>query len=166
MPIRPSTHTITPSGDGAILVKRYRADPIVLTAYDTAVRWFESREVDRLVGETYRPVLARADHNLPNFLWDGGRIRLVDFEDSGRGDRCSEFAEVVEHLSARCTPDQTWQDLLDGLTLSASERRRVSAARRLSSIGWFLLLMPGRPAAARNPPGTLHAQAQRVLSLI
>jgi aminoglycoside phosphotransferase len=142
------------------------ADPVVTTAYDTAGRWCRGAEADRLAGERHRTVLARADHNLPNFLWDGERVRLVDFEDSGQGDRCTEFAELVEHIAARSTPDRTWEALLDDLTMTPAERRRLLLARRLAAISWFLLLLPGQAAAGRNPPGSLQAQALRLLGLI
>jgi Ser/Thr protein kinase RdoA (MazF antagonist) len=46
------------------------------------------------------PVLGQGDANLANFLWDGERVRLVDFEDSGPSDRAFELAILVEHISA------------------------------------------------------------------
>jgi len=42
------------------------------------------------------PVLGRADGNLANFLWDGTRIRIADFEESGRSDTSFELAELAE----------------------------------------------------------------------
>jgi len=45
-------------------------------------------------------VLGQGDGNLANFLWDGGQVRIVDFEDSGPSDRAFELAVLVEHLSA------------------------------------------------------------------
>jgi aminoglycoside phosphotransferase (APT) family kinase protein len=47
-----------------------------------------------------RRVLGHGDPNLANFLWDGSQLRLVDFEDSGPGDRAFELALLTEHLSA------------------------------------------------------------------
>lgn len=83
-------------------------DAEVARAYDEALRWLSGSEPNRLLGEEPdRPVFARVDHNLSNFLWDGARVRLVDFEYSGHSDRCAEIAELVEHISARCTPDRT-----------------------------------------------------------
>jgi hypothetical protein len=35
----------------------------------------------------------------------------------------------------------------------------------MSAAHWLLLLLPGGPAARRNPPGTLEAQAERILTL-
>jgi len=45
---------------------------------------------------------------LANYLWDGHRIRIVDFEDAGRSDVAYELASLVEHLSAR---DTEWDRL-------------------------------------------------------
>jgi thiamine kinase-like enzyme len=36
-------------------------------------------------------VVAHGDPNLANYLWDGTRVRIVDFEDAGRGDRTVEL---------------------------------------------------------------------------
>jgi len=90
----------------------------------------------------------------------------VDFEYAGKSDRCAEIAELIEHISARCTPDRTWDQLLDELDLSRFEGRRVLTIRRLDAIMWFRMLLPGQPGHSRNPPGTLQMQAQRLLDLL
>ncbi len=46
-------------------------------------------------------MLALADGNLANFLWDGERCRVVDLEDSGASDRAYELADHVEHITFR-----------------------------------------------------------------
>lgn len=152
--------------DGLAAQPRPVVDAVVTAAYDTAQRWFTSREAHSLVdGEIGPVVLARGDHNLPNFLWDGQGIRLVDFEDSGQADRCAELAALIEHISARVAPDTTWRLLLDQVALNRTKQRRLLAARRLEAAMWLLLLLPGQPSEHRNPTGALHAQAERLLVL-
>jgi hypothetical protein len=141
------------------------SDPVVTRAYDESVQWLTATEANQL-NESERAVLGRADHNLTNFLRDGDRALLVDFEYAGRSDRCAEIAELLEHISARCTPDAVWQRFLDGLDLSKAERQRVRTIRRLNATMWLFLLLPGQAGEHRNPPGTLRKQAQRTLDLL
>jgi hypothetical protein len=142
-------------------------DAVVTSAYDEALRWLAGSEADRLQSdEPDTVVLGRGDNNLANFLWDGDRIRLVDFEYAGWSDRCAEIADLIEHISARSTPDETWQQFLDEFDLSPADSRRVLSARRLYSMEWLFLLLPGQAGERRNPPGTLQMQAQRTLDLL
>jgi thiamine kinase-like enzyme len=104
--------------------------------------------------------------NLANFLWNGTSLFHVDFEDSGRRDLAVELADLVEHLGSRRTPEAAWDDLLAGCDLDRSRRTRHAAARRLFAAFWLRLLLPGAPAHARNPPGTLERQSERVLALL
>jgi aminoglycoside phosphotransferase len=140
-------------------------DPVVTAAYDHARTWLGSDEARRLARDDVAPVFARGDHNLANFLRDGDRLHLVDFEDAGRGDRPSELAELVEHIGARTTPDVAWEGFLARCDLDPTERRRLAGVRRLAACMWLLLLLPGQPGEARNPPGTLRRQAERLLGL-
>ena len=55
------------------------------------------------VADRHDTVLGHSDPNLANYLWDGARVRVVDFEDAGRSDPVYELATLVEHLSARET---------------------------------------------------------------
>jgi aminoglycoside phosphotransferase (APT) family kinase protein len=106
------------------------------------------------------PVVAHGDPNLENYLWDGTRIRIVDFEDAGRGDLAVELANLVEHLSGRGTD---WTGFAERF---AVDPERFHAARCLWAAFWLTLIGPGGPSAARNPPGTAEAQARRVLTLV
>jgi hypothetical protein len=142
-------------------------DPVTARAYDEGLRWLAGAEAYQfLTGEPTEAVLGRGDHNLSNFLWDGQQVRLVDFEYGGRCEVSDEVAELVEHISARCTPDALWQEFLAGLDLSRAERARLQAARRLRVVMWLLLLLPGQPGESQNPPGTLLKQAERTLELL
>lgn len=105
-------------------------------------------------------VVGHSDSNLANYLWDGRRVRIVDFEDAGLSDRAYELASMIEHLSARPTD---WTRFIGRFDV---DRERLRRARILFASLWFYWLLPGNAAAKRNPPGTLHLQARRLLELI
>ncbi|MEV5960936.1 aminoglycoside phosphotransferase family protein [Kribbella sp. NPDC051952] len=130
------------------------------------------RSADGVIGEAARawlttdplddiqdPVVAHGDPNLANYLWDGSRVRIVDFEDAGRGDRTVELANLVEHLAGRQTD---WSPVVRRFDV---DPERLRAARSLWAGFWLTLIGPGGPSADRNPPGTAEAQARRVLRL-
>ncbi|MGH3165096.1 MAG: phosphotransferase [Trebonia sp.] len=140
-------------------------DPVVRRAYETSAAWLgEPGRGDQSVtgGDA---VLGQGDCNLANFLWDGTRVRLVDFEDSGPSDRAFELGTLVEHLSAWLDAGLRADAFLGYFGLSCAERARVLHSQRLSALFWLILLRPGGPASARNPPGTLRRQAERLLAL-
>lgn len=105
-------------------------------------------------------MLGHTDPNLANYLWDGHRIRIVDFEDAGRSDPEFELADLVEHLAARRT------DWTGFLAMFDHDSDRLLDARRLFAIFWLDMLHPGGPAERRNPPSALDQQAERVLDLL
>lgn len=122
-------------------------------------------DIPRLLAAEVEPVFGQRDGNLANCLWDDRRVRLVDFEDSGRSDLAFELAELVEHLSgidARLDVDA----LLGRFDLTPAERQRLLGFRRLEALTWFLMLQPGGAAYERNPPESLHRQAIRLLDLL
>lgn len=123
-----------------------------------AVAWLENEPPDLTAVQD--AVVAHGDPNLANYLWDGTRVRIVDFEDAGLGDRTVELANLVEHLSGR---DTDWSPLVRRF---APDAERFHAARCLWAGFWLTLIAPGGPSAHRNPPGTAEAQARRVLRLV
>jgi hypothetical protein len=106
------------------------------------------------------PVVSNGDSNLRNFLWDGSAVRIVDFEDGGASEVAYEVGFLVEHLSGH---DTDWTPLLESFRDDV-DPGRLRDARLTSAAHWLLLLLPGRPAHRRNPPGTLDAQARRILT--
>ncbi|MEU7899460.1 aminoglycoside phosphotransferase family protein [Nonomuraea sp. NPDC049152] len=104
-----------------------------------------------------RPAFGAGDGNLANFLWDGERVRVVDFEDSGRSDRAFELAELAEHVSAWVDGEV---DVLASVELDRDEASRMRECRRLQALTWLFLLSGEGP---RNPPGTFRRQVERVL---
>ncbi|MFF4411387.1 phosphotransferase family protein [Streptosporangium sp. NPDC001559] len=141
-------------------------DPLVRRAYQAGVSWLSSTAPDELTVNPFPPVIGLADGNHANYLWDDHerRIRLVDWEDSGRNDRAFELGEVTEHIS-RLDGSLDAEELLAHLDLAPQEARRVHDFRRLIALMWFLQLGPDGPATPHNPAGTLERQARSVLRL-
>jgi Ser/Thr protein kinase RdoA (MazF antagonist) len=135
-------------------------DALARSAFDSGMRWLDRAAEPR--PEPHSVVFGQGDGNLANYLWDGERVRLVDFEDSGRSDRAYELAAFAEHLSV-------WHDagvdagaLLGRFELTAAERERVLFFRRAFAFYWLLKLL-GRRAERR---ATLHHQASRLLAML
>jgi Ser/Thr protein kinase RdoA (MazF antagonist) len=129
-------------------------------AFDAGMRWLGRAADPR--PEPHSVVFGQGDGNLANYLWDGERIRLVDFEDSGRSDRAYELAAFAEHLSV-------WHDagietgaLLGRFQLTGAERERVLFFRRAFTFYWLLKLLNQR----ENRQDTLHRQAGRLLAVL
>jgi len=141
-------------------------DPVVQRAYAEGAGWLDRERLDRHQPAEQDMVLGHGDANLDNYLWDGDRIRLIDFEDSGPSDRALELGLLTEHLSVWSDGGLDAGDFLGRFGLSRAGQERARDFRRLSALFWLVLLRPGGAAAARNPPGTLERQAERLLGLL
>jgi len=141
-------------------------DPVVVRAHTTAAAWLEREAPERHGYARHHAVLGHGDPCLANYLWDGGRIRLSDFEDSGPSDRAFELAILIEHISAWSDARLEADDFLAMFDLTRAEQTRVQAFRRLAGLYWLIMLRPGGPSSTRNPPGTLERQADRLLRLL
>jgi len=139
--------------NAGLAVLRERTDVIGAAAAACVLDWSSLLTIQD-------PVVAHGDPNLTNYLWDGERVRIIDFEDSGLGDRTVELANLLEHLAGRRTD---WTPLLHRWPVDSE---RLQVARTLWAGFWLTLIGPGGPSADRNPPGTAEAQAERVLRLI
>jgi Ser/Thr protein kinase RdoA (MazF antagonist) len=139
-------------------------DPLVRAAYAAGTDWLTWAVT--VVGDPAgrQPVLGQGDANLANFLWDGERVRMVDFEDSGLSDRAFELAVLVEHISAWLGAGLRGDQFAAAFDLTHAERARLERCRRLAALHWLLLLRPGGAASDRNAPGTLRLQAERLLA--
>jgi Ser/Thr protein kinase RdoA (MazF antagonist) len=143
-----------------------RDDPVVVRAHATAAAWLEREELERDGHAGHHAVLGHGDPNLANYLWDGDRIRLVDFEDCGPSDRAFELAILTEHISAWSEAQLDAEDFLAMFDLTRAEVSRVQDFRRLAALYWLIMLRPGGPSSTRNPVGTLERQADRLLKLL
>jgi aminoglycoside phosphotransferase len=108
-------------------------------------------------------IVGHGDPNLANYLWDGVRVRVVDFEDAGASDVAFELATLVEHLSARTLDAELFCARFADLGVDPG---RLRLARAWWAAFWLHLLLPGGPSARRNPPGMLDSQAFRLLGLV
>jgi aminoglycoside phosphotransferase (APT) family kinase protein len=140
--------------------------PLVRAAARAASSWLGSGEASVLAGPLAERVFSQADGNLGNFVWDGARCRVVDFEDSGISDPAYEVADLVEHVSAWLPGLIRADDLIEALGFGEAQRARLARCRRLMAVFWLLMLLPGNPGHQRNPAGSAERQAQRVLELL
>jgi Phosphotransferase enzyme family len=131
-----------------------------------ALAWLDSGWAERPGSVTGQPVFAQCDPNLANHLWDGHRVRLVDFEASGRGDRATELADFVEHITVWAHAGIYAEAFLDRFDLYPVERQQITQLRRLFAAFWVMRLLPGGSAYHRNPPGIFERQASRLLDLL
>lgn len=139
-------------------------DDVVARAHATATAWLGRVSLDRHDDAGHYAVLGHGDPCLANYLWDDGQVRLVDFEDSGPSDRAFELAILIEHISAWSKAHLAGDAFLTMFDLTRAEQTRVRDFRRLAALYWLIMLRPGSPSSTRNPPGTLHRQAARLLS--
>ncbi|MFE5328885.1 phosphotransferase family protein [Embleya sp. NPDC056575] len=160
---------------------RWRLDttPPVRRALAAGVHWLNRGGGRRALGRGRVPaVFGPGDGNLANYLEDPGacpddavrgtqaRIRVVDFEESGRSDRAFELAEITEHVSSWVDTSLDVRRLLDRVDLTPAEAARVSDCRRLLALVWLFLLSMEDPRNLRNPPGTAERQAARLTELL
>lgn len=125
-------------------VPAHGATPLPATMLPLLRAWLASGDP-----ETLRlpapPIFARGDPNLANCLWDGARVRCVDFEYAGWGDLAFELADLVEGLWARRVPEREWPPFLARFDLANdAARRRFGAARRLCALFWLAPLWERR----------------------
>jgi len=141
-------------------------DHVVVRAHHAAAAWLQRAEPED-DGQAGQPaVLGHGDPCLANYLWDGGQIGLVDFEDSGPSDRPFELAILTEHISAWSDARLDADDFLAMFRLTRAEHARVQHFRRLAALYWLLMLRPGGASSTRNPPSTLERQADRLIRLL
>lgn len=141
-------------------------EPLPRRAYRAALGWLDSGQAKRVVSVSGKPVFAQGDPNLANHLWDGGGVRLVDFEASGRGDQATELADFVEHVTVWAHAGIDADAFLKRFDLGRGELRRIEELRLLFAAFWLMRLLPGGNAYHRNPPGTFERQATRLVELL
>jgi Phosphotransferase enzyme family len=134
-------------------------------ALGVAGKWLATTEPDELK-TLDMSVFGRGDPNLANCLWHPPVLSFVDWEYSGRTSRAFELGDLIEHIQSRATSDATWEAFVETFDLTRSEKHSLALTRRLMSVYWLLLLQPGQPAAAINPPESRTVQSERVLALL
>ena len=111
--------------------------------------WLASADPARFLEASDRLVFSRGDQNLANALWDGERIRFVDFEYCGWNDLARDLSLMTEHIQSYGTPIEDWDWYIDQFDLTPSQRRRALAGRRRQALSWL--------ANECLKPGCLHS---------
>ncbi|MEV5604560.1 phosphotransferase [Streptomyces sp. NPDC052299] len=145
---------------------RPRAVGLVREAMEAGLSWVAQSGLEADAPPGVPPVFGPGDGNLANYLWDGSRVQVVDFEDSGRSDRAFELAEITEHVGSWVEHPLDVLSFLDWFDLSSAEAARLRACRRLLALVWLFLLASDDLEHPRNPVGTAERQAGRVLGLL
>ncbi|MFI5711577.1 phosphotransferase family protein [Kribbella sp. NPDC051620] len=140
-------------------ISSWTGSGVVAEAQQAAADWLAGSAADELI-KPVAIIIGHVDPNLANYLWDGTRIRIIDFEDAGRSDLAIELANLVEHIASRATD---WTGFLEHFPVDPA---RLQAARRLYATFWLTLLRPDGPSSRRNPPGTAELHAKRLLNLL
>ncbi|MCO5971621.1 aminoglycoside phosphotransferase family protein [Actinoallomurus sp. WRP6H-15] len=90
-------------------------------AIDQGLSWLAGSGLETAVSLEVPSVFRPGDGNLANYLWDGSRVRVVDFEESGRGDRAFELAEITEHVASWVENPFDVEFFLDQCDLTTAE---------------------------------------------
>jgi hypothetical protein len=133
-------------------------DPLPRQACRAALAWLDSGWAERPASVAGQPVFAQGDPNLANHLWNGHGVHLVDFETSGRGDRATELADFVEHITVWAHAGINAEAFLDRFDLRPGERQQITQLRQLFAAFWVMRLLPSGSAYHRNPRALLNAR--------
>lgn len=135
-------------------------EAVAARAFEAALAWWDGPDPALLQSEPQGRVIGHRDPNLANYLWDGTRVRIVDFEDAALSDPATEVALLAEHLSSR------GMDSDELCSRFEVDPARLLAARRAWAMYWLWMLLPGGPAHTRNPDEAAKSQAVRLLRLL
>ncbi|MEV7403675.1 aminoglycoside phosphotransferase family protein [Streptomyces sp. NPDC091267] len=167
VPVRPGRQQLLVSRIHAWAPRtRPRVGAEVGRAMDRGLEWLAGSGLAEAGRPDVPEVFGPGDGNLANYLWDGVRVRVVDFEDSGRSDRAFELAEITEHVAGWVGQPLDVAAFLDLVDLEPAERGRLPECRRLLALVWLFLLSFDDPRNPRNPPGTAERQAARLCRLL
>lgn len=114
---------------------------------------------------SYPAVFCNGDGNLSNYLWDGTRVQVVDFEYSGQNDQAFALAEITEHVSAWVDTDFDVPHFLSHFDIPVGDATQLLDARRLLAFEWLYVLAQQEPGK-ENPVGTVERQAYRLMTLL
>ncbi|MEQ4724989.1 phosphotransferase [Nonomuraea sp. B19D2] len=131
-------------------------DPAIAEAFRAASAWVARPALAEQLARPGTPVFGTGDGNIANYLWDGTKVRVIDFEYSGRSDRAFELAEVTEHIAVWENDPAGMTAVLERLELTAEEAARLTECRRLMALFWLL----------RARKEIRSAQADRMLALL
>lgn len=145
---------------------RPEVDERATRAMDAGLAWLARSALESTAEPRVPSVFGPGDGNLANYLWDGSRVRVVDFEESGRSDRAFELAEITEHVGSWVESHLDVPAFLGRFALTPAESSRLHECRCLLALVWLLLLCRDEKGERRNPPGTVERQADRLWELL
>jgi aminoglycoside phosphotransferase (APT) family kinase protein len=143
---------------------RTEVAPVVRRALAAARAWHA--DLPPGLEEIHDPVVAQGDGRVDNMLWDGSRVRLIDFEYFGVGDLAFEVADLAEHISARLGGLRDPKAVIAGFNLTPARLARMQEYRIVLATFWLLMLLPGNPGHDLNPEGSDAIQARHLLDLL
>jgi hypothetical protein len=152
----------------------YGDDPVMHRAMTAGLNWltWAVGEGGGLAGQDRLVrVFGQGDGDLANFLWDGERVRIVDFEDSGIADRAFELSIFVEHRSVWGDSGLDGDAFIRAFELTVAERARLADCRRLAALYWLLRLPTGSQQMSGGEQisggqADMRPQAERLLALL
>jgi Ser/Thr protein kinase RdoA (MazF antagonist) len=153
-------HYIQRINDWAAQLLGRDPDALTIELSRLVSRW-QCSDDQRLVGQPGLRRFSRGDGNLDNWLWDGRRLRVVDFEYCGYSDPVFDAADLVEHISARAIADAIWDEFASEIGVTGADAPRFAAARRTYALGWLAVLWKYRATRQEE----LEAQLERVRDL-
>ena len=146
------------------LIDRGREDAASAEAASLVGDWFTSDGPALFLEASDCVVFARGDQNMANAMWDGERIRFVDFEYCGWNDMARDLSLVTDHIQSYATPIESWNWFVAQFDLTPSQQRRLRAGRRRQALWWLAkeCLKPGslRSYHAENRIETLLSRAR------
>ena len=99
--------------------------------------WLDSQDPACFLETSDCVVFARGDQNMANMMWDGQRMRIVDFEYCGWNDMPRDLSLVTEHIRSYETPIEDWNIFVEQFDLTPAQRRRLQAGRRRQALSWL-----------------------------
>jgi hypothetical protein len=133
------------TGTWAPVISSRPRDALTRDLLQILSRWEESGDA-AVLAEPARQIFSRGDSNLLNWLWDGSRIRVVDYEFAGYSDLAFDCADLAEHISSRQAgiDDLAWAEVIGLAGLGDGDQRRHEAAQRTCALRWLAVLWKQR----------------------
>lgn len=128
-----------------VLVNAGHEDEAAAEAASLMGDWLDSDDPAYFLEASDCVVFTRGDQNMANAMWDGKRIRFVDFEYCGWNDLSRDLSLVTDHVQSYATSVEDWNTFLAQFDLTSAQRRRLQAGRRRQALSWLAkeCLKPG-----------------------
>jgi Ser/Thr protein kinase RdoA (MazF antagonist) len=133
------------TGTWAPVIRSHPGEALTRDLLQILSRWEDVGDA-AVLAEPARRIFSRGDSNLLNWLWDGSRVGVVDFEFAGYSDLAFDCADLTEHISSRQggIDDQAWAEITCMAGLGGGDQRRFEAARRTCTLRWLAVLWKQR----------------------